>query len=185
MSQLEVALHEVSGVLESLSLPHMLIGGLAVAMWGTPRSTLDVDVSVWIDAAELAGMIGRITTRLPARVADPVAFSLETRVLPVETAGGVRADIVLASLPFEYEMIRRAVRKEVGSRFIPVASAEDLILMKAISEREKDLGDVRGLIRANRKALDLDYLRPRLQELADGLGRPEIVQVLGGELGAG
>ena len=48
MTQLEEALLEVASVLEWLSLPYMVIDALGVSMWGAPRATLDVDVSLWV-----------------------------------------------------------------------------------------------------------------------------------------
>jgi len=49
MSELEAALIEVAEALDACGLPYVLIGGLAVAVLGEPRSTLDVDVSVWTE----------------------------------------------------------------------------------------------------------------------------------------
>src|SRR5258708_30272998 len=40
---------EVAAALEECEFSYVLIGGLAVAFSGEPRTTLDVDVSVWID----------------------------------------------------------------------------------------------------------------------------------------
>lgn len=68
-----------------MGLPCMLIGSLAVALWGAPRSTLDVDLSVW-DCRPLPDHT------------NPLAFARRTRVLPVETSSGLRTDIVFAPL---------------------------------------------------------------------------------------
>ncbi|HLX46658.1 MAG TPA: hypothetical protein VKR43_24585 [Bryobacteraceae bacterium] len=47
--------------------------------------------------------------------------------------------------------------------------------MKLISEREKDLADARAPVRRFGKTLDRQYLLPKLQELAEALGRPDIL----------
>ena len=49
MTSLEEALVEITAFCDELSIPYMLIGGLAMAAWDEPRATLDVDVSVWIE----------------------------------------------------------------------------------------------------------------------------------------
>ncbi len=61
---------------------------------------------------------------------------------------------------------------------IPIrfCTPEDLILHKIISERPKDLEDIRGVLAAQRGKLDLLYLEPRIRELADLLGRPAILE---------
>ena len=51
---------------------------------------------------------------------------------------------------------------------------EDLILLKIVSERERDRADVRGIARRQKGRLDLDYLEPRVRELAELLERPGI-----------
>ena len=49
MTQLERALVEITTILDELRIPYMLIGGLAVSLWGEPRATLDVDLSLWVE----------------------------------------------------------------------------------------------------------------------------------------
>jgi hypothetical protein len=48
MTEVESALLDVVAALDVCHLPYVLIGGLAVAILGEPRSTLAVDVSVWV-----------------------------------------------------------------------------------------------------------------------------------------
>lgn len=108
MTPLEEAVGEIASVLEAIPLPYMLVGGLAVTLWGAPRSTLDVDVSVWIEPEDLEERVQNVCSRLSARPADPLGFVTETHVLPVTTSRGVRADLIMASLPLEREMIERA-----------------------------------------------------------------------------
>jgi hypothetical protein len=58
MTELEAALIEVTAALDACGLPYVLIGGLAIAMTGEPRATLDVDVAVWAGAGPLDNKIG-------------------------------------------------------------------------------------------------------------------------------
>ena len=64
MTQLETALVEITSFLDRSGLPYMLIGGLAVAMWGEPRATLDVDLSVWVDPAGFDDAVQAILNQL-------------------------------------------------------------------------------------------------------------------------
>jgi hypothetical protein len=173
MTDLQSAVLEVASLLDELGYAYMLIGGLAVAMWGEPRATLDVDVSVWTAPGEFEDAVQRIAARVRT-VPDALEFARRTRVLPVATSHGVRADIVFAALPEERRMILRALWKPVGESRIRVASVEDLILMKLISERPKDLDDARRLVRRFRAELDRAYLEPKLLGLSEALARPEI-----------
>jgi hypothetical protein len=72
----------------------------------------------------------------------------------------------------------------VGGIEIRVAAVEDLILMKLISERPRDLDDARRLLRRFRGSLDAKYLEPQLSEFAEVLGRPDIVEIYQVEIGS-
>ena len=100
----------------------------------------------------------------------------ETRVLPLESHSGVRVDLIFGLLPFEREAVARATSIEVAGTEIRFCTPEDLILLKIISQREKDQADVQGILRQRFRDLDLEYLEPRIGELSELLSRPEISQ---------
>jgi hypothetical protein len=167
-------LAELCRVLEEARLPYMLVGGQANAIWGEPRATLDVDVTIW--AEDRPDAVDALASRFRALVSDPAAFVRDTRVLPLESSEGVRIDVIFGMLPFEQEAIRRARSISIGERAVRVCSAEDLILMKIVSERQRDLDDARGVALRRLNDLDLGYLEPRIGELASLLERPEIAE---------
>jgi hypothetical protein len=175
MIDLPAAVGEITSLLDELGYAHMLIGGLAVSLWGEPRSTLDVDLSVWVEPGQFTEAVKRIAARTRT-VEDAVEFVRRTRVLPVTTSQGVRADIVFAALEVEREMIARASWKQVGTGRIRVASVEDLIVMKLISERAKDFEDARRLLRRFRSGLDRTYLETILGNFAEALDMPDILE---------
>jgi len=86
MTQLEEALLEVSAILDELRIPYMLIGGLDVAQWEEPRSTLDIDITVWVEPERLDRSVSELCLRLAPKPKDPPAFVRETRVLPMITS---------------------------------------------------------------------------------------------------
>jgi hypothetical protein len=52
---------------------------------------------------------------------------------------------------------------------VHVVTPEDLILMKIISERPRDVADAEAIARRRIAELDLAYLEPRIRELATAL----------------
>lgn len=177
MTQLERTLIEITAILDELDVPYMLIGGLAVSMWGEPRATLDVDLSLWVEPADFESTVSALCARVAALPKNPLAFATETRVLPVSSSEGVRVDLVFAALDAEKQAIGRATPKQIDGKTVMVGSVEDLLLMKLISEREKDWEDARRLLRRFRDSIDRAYLEPRLTELAEALARPGIVDL--------
>ncbi len=174
MTAQEETLARLVQVLDTLNAPYMIIGGIANIVWGEPRATLDIDVTVWIEDAAIEGFINGLGEKLRVLVERPAAFVHETRVLPVESPAGVRIDVVFGLLPFEREAIDRAVAVDIGNVRVRVCTAEDLILMKIVSDRERDLTDARSIAQRRFQQLDREYLEPRIRELALLLERPDI-----------
>jgi len=175
MNDLEAAVGQAAAVFESLGIPYMLIGGLAVSAWGEPRATLDADFTVWTEPDDFERTVLRLGESFQCLTRNPAEFTRGTRVLPVRTQQETRMDIIFGSLPWEKEAIARAQRKELSRRSVAVASVEDLIVMKLFPERGKDADDARRLLIRFRGTLDQGYLEPLLSSLADSLARPEIL----------
>ncbi len=176
VTPLEEALLEAARFFEEESIPYMLVGGLANAVWGEPRATVDVDFTVWVEEARLRAVVLRMGEVFRPLPEDPLSFVQQTRVLPLENQHQVRVDVIFALLPFEREALARSIPVEIAGLPVPVVSPEDLVLMKVFSERSQDLEDAQAVIKRQRARLDLDYLRPRVRELAMLLHRPEIYQ---------
>ena len=175
MTELEDALLEAASALESCKLPYMLIEGLAVAAWGHARATLDVNLSVWAESDRLPETVACVCNHMAAKVNDPLRFVEDTRVLPLQSREGVRIDVIFGVLPLQREALGRAVTKEIAGRAVPVASIEDLLIMKLISERQKDRLDAEALVSRASNMIDRAYLLPKLEALAEALGRPDML----------
>ena len=174
MTDQEAALVAMAERLEILRIPYIVIGGMANAIWGEPRATLDVDVTVWVDDVEIPSVPERLADQFSILPEHPVDFVRQTRVLPIETRAGVRIDLIFGMLPFEWTAIQRGVSQLVAGKPVRFCTAEDLILHKIISHRDRDLQDVKAILHRLGPHLDRDYLEPRLQDLAEALERPDI-----------
>jgi hypothetical protein len=176
VKRLEEAVGEVGTFLESHRIPYMVIGGIANLVWGRPRTTGDVDVTVWVEEAATGDFVREVAAVFRVLVDDPASFVARTRVLPVETTPGVRAEFSFGLLPFEKEAIGRARPHRFGGRSVRVCTAEDLVLHKIASERPRDREDVRGILKERGKELDRRYLDLRVEQVARDLERPEILE---------
>ena len=176
MTSQEATLVSLVRLLEQHQIDYMIIGGIANAVWGEPRATLDIDVTISADTADALRIATLLESDFRVLASDPAPFVEETRVLPLESRSGVRVDLIFGLLPFEREAVARASSVEVAGRDVRFCTPEDLILLKIISRRDQDLADVRGIVQKRLSRLDLDYLEPRIEELAELLSRPEITQ---------
>jgi predicted nucleotidyltransferase len=150
-----------------------IIGGVAASLRGKARLTNDIDAVVLDQSAEDLLEGGR-RFGFVARIADAVEFAHNTRVLLLrfETTN-VPIDLSLGALPFEEEIIERSTLINVGGTKVRVASPEDLIIMKAIAGRPRDVMDIENILRAN-TGLDLDRVRHWVREFSAVLEMPEI-----------
>ncbi len=170
------AVGEITEFLTGLGLKHFVIGGIANAIWGQPRATLDADFKVIIGHRSISEVVVMLGDRFQFRVADPVAFAQDTYVAPIQASNQIAVDIVLGFLPYEEQAIARAVPiQHEGVSFV-VCTAEDLIIQKAISEREQDWSDIEGVLIRQGPDLDQEYVIRWLEQFAQTLQRLDIVQ---------
>lgn len=175
MNKFEDALKDVQEFLKKQGVPYMVIGGIGNLVWGEPRLTVDVDITVHISPVKERDFIREIESRFRILVENPDEFVKKTRVLPIEITENVRGDIIFSGLEYEKMAIERAVEVEISKNMkVRVCTAEDLIIYKAISEREKDWQDIEGILLRRGALLDKKYLINWLSQFASALDKPGI-----------
>ncbi len=92
-----------------------------------------------------------------------------TRVIPVVHRSGLPVDVVLAGPGLEEEMFARERLRKIGRMEIPFIETGDLVVLKVLAGRPKDLEDVRALLRLHPSDLDVAVARERLGRLAEVL----------------
>lgn len=76
-------------------------------------------------------------------------------------------------LPFEVEMVERSKLHQVDSLQIRLPTPEDLIIMKAIAHRPKDMTDIEAIIISHPK-LDQKRIEFWVEQFAEVLETPEL-----------
>jgi hypothetical protein len=174
VTDLEQVLAEVARALDAAGVPYMVIGGMANAIWGKPRGTLDVDITVGLSADDVPRLLAILGEQVANAPPDPGAFARDTGVLPFTHRRGPRVELMLAFVSYAHEALARAVTIAIGGVPVKFCTPEDLILHKIISSRERDRSDVAALIALRRETLDRTYLDPHVHELAWLLEDPSI-----------
>ena len=144
--------------LEQHKIPYIVTGGQAVLLYGEPRLTRDIDLTVGISNKHLDKMI-QIAEQLKLKIIPKEIYSFvsDTMVLPVlDEKTGIRIDIVFSFTPYETQAIRRAKKINLNSVLVSFVSLEDLIIHKIFSGRPRDIEDLEIILKKN-KNLDLDY----------------------------
>jgi len=167
MNQILEAAVEVEHAVRAARFRFCFIGGVAVQRWGQPRMTADIDLTVLTGFGDEAPYVDALLGSFRGRIANAREFSLRHRTLLLFASNGVHVDVSLGAMPFEERSIERASPFAVSDRdSITTCSAEDLIVHKAFAGRDKDWGDIRGII-ARQSRLDHDLIWSELLPLLE------------------
>jgi hypothetical protein len=177
LAGLEDAMRALLSWSETSRVPMVIIGGVAVSMLSKPRTTKDVDAVVWLPDHEawpaflLSGKPHGIVPRIP----KALDFALGSRVLLLHhEASGVPIDLSMGALAFEENAVRRAVLTAVGDLRVPLPVPEDLLVMKAVAHRARDIADIESILRVH-PVVDEAWLLSTVREFAEALDSPEIL----------
>ncbi|MBI3995338.1 MAG: nucleotidyltransferase [Nitrospirae bacterium] len=179
LAPLVAVLRDLASWLQAGQVSGVVIGGVAASVLGRPRVTRDVDAMVLLDEGNWPKFLeaGARFGFIPRRP-DVLTFAKRARVLLVRhDPSGIDADVAIGSLPFEQEVVTRLQWIQIGGVNIPLPTPEDLVVMKAVANRPRDLGDIEGILDANPK-LDLRRVRRWVREFSSALESPEILRNL-------
>jgi hypothetical protein len=146
---------------------YLIIGGIAAGVIGEPRITADVDVDIVISRKDVPIFLDKAKKDgfrvIKARCLDLVE---RTGVFQIDYEG-FHIDFIIASTELEKEAFERAkILKLYGIRaFFP--TPEDLLLLKIIPGRDKDLLDAKSIALRHKGKLDTRYLKTWAMKLCD------------------
>jgi len=161
----EKLITEIGGALDGGGVPYMIIGGQAVLLYGSPRLTRDIDITLGADVSRLDEILSIIDSLgLKVIPKDIETFVKQTMVVPaIEESSGIRVDFIFSFTPYEAEAIKRARKVVINLREVRFASPEDLIIHKIFAGRAIDLEDVKVIVlKVNN--LDIQYIVRWLRE---------------------
>jgi hypothetical protein len=131
---LRITLVDVESLLASNHIPHALIGGLAVSLRGQPRATVDVDMVIAVDVERALELVVALEDSAFRPLFDDVTEVVQrSLILPLRhRLTGVKVDLSIGLSGFERHAVERAEICDVAGTSVPVATAEDLIIMEGI-----------------------------------------------------
>jgi len=158
----------------------MIVGGMAVFVWGRPRFTADIDIIIALEKKDAGKLVKILRTFGKAgyvseeAVNEAVSRKTEFNFIDGET--GVKIDFwILKNDAFGKSQMTRRVPRTFLRNKIYFISPEDLILSKLewhkISQSSKHLEDAESILRISKDKLDKNYLN----QWAKKLGVSEIL----------
>lgn len=163
----EELLIKIAGILEKLSIPYAVTGGIAVSAWGRTRFTADIDIAVELFSEKLGELASELLKIDKDVYVDELSMqhALEKKgeFNFIHPASGLKVDFwVLKGNPFDKEEIKRRIQKDFSGQNIFFITPEDLILRKLLwykmTESDRQLEDIRSVFERQKK-LDMKYIK--------------------------
>jgi hypothetical protein len=156
----------IEAALRASRIPHAFGGAIALAYYATPRATIDIDINVFVKSE---GADEVLTTLARLGVDEPT----DRESIRLRREGQTR--IHWASTPidlfFSYDafhdacMERRRAFPFGEGETIHVLAAEDLLIFKAIFDRDKDWRDIAELVYSALDELDSEWITSWLERI--------------------
>lgn len=166
-------LHALLRATARASLRWYVGGAQAVAVYGGPSGTADVEVTI-----DAAGRANRELLELLAsegivpRNVGFDGFLTTSRLMPlVHGASAVAVDVTLAADP-EQAFLARTKLANIAGVEVPILRVEDLIATKMLASRRKDREEVLIILEERRDKIDVEQVRSVLRELDAALDEP-------------
>lgn len=164
----------VTTALETLNIPYLITGGMAVFVWGRPRFTADIDIVVELKredvdkletALTLLGEKGYIDKQVMQE-----ALAHEGEFNFIDGVTGVKVDFwVLKKSAFDRSRLARRVKKVILNKTIFFSSPEDLLLAKLIwfkqSDSTKQREDIESILAVSGTQLDKPYIEEWVEKM--------------------
>lgn len=164
-------LERIALSLDERQIPNMVVGGQAVLIYGEPRLTRDIDITLGVGPERLADVLALArASGWRVLVEKPEEFVQRTLVLPLDDPpSGIRIDLIFSYSAYERQALERAHQVSIGKATVRFAAPEDVIVHKVIAGRPRDMEDVRSIL-TKRTNLDRAYICHWLAEFDRSLG---------------
>ncbi|MBI5169903.1 MAG: hypothetical protein HZA61_10475 [Candidatus Eisenbacteria bacterium] len=178
MTEAIVFLTSLTDEFDRLGIAHCLGGSWASTLHGHPRQTLDVDLIVELDGAQIPMLTRTLTGRgwYVSETAMREAVEHRSSFNVIAPESGMKADcFVLGTSAFDRQEFEGRTKRIVDSASgleLPVKSPEDTVLRKLLWYRDtggtsdRQWSDVLGVLAVRGPSLDRGYL----ERWADQLG---------------
>jgi hypothetical protein len=163
----EIILERISNILNTLEIPHAVVGSVASSRFGLHRATMDVDIVTDLQPAQILGLI---TALRPDFYVDEVlileAITQHSSFNALHLETGTKLDFFILK-PREYDRV--ALNRRSNER-LSFMTAEDVLLGKLEWFRlgdetsERQWNDILGILRTQPN-LDFEYLNKWAQTI--------------------
>lgn len=159
----EKILKKIIPLLENLGIDYMLTGGLAVSMWGRPRSTADIDIVLEIQPKDKKIIFNLFKKDFYiSEEALDAAISKHSQFNIIDFESGSKVDFYVRGKDnYEQKRFQRKKRQNILGIDVNLISPDDLILIKLLWYKEggstRHLEDAESILKISK--IDIEYIK--------------------------
>jgi len=156
---------EIIGVqFDAVGIPYAIGGAIAYGFWGIPRTTLDVDMNLFVEPSELPGafdVLEKIGFHFDRQISMKKAINdgMFQAIWGKPPRSFLKLDVFTPSIEFSMEAKRTRVKKPIGDSEVWVLSAEAICIFKLLFFRTKDCADIEAILQVQGEQLNCEYVR--------------------------
>ncbi len=176
---LQTTLADAIRFLDHRQIPYALIGDLAASLQGEPRVTADVDAVIGTTVEDALKLLNNLEGS-PFEPLFPGVDEVvrQAFILPLRhRKTGVKVDLSIGLSGFEQQLIERAERVTVAGESLRIATSEDLVVMKLLAGRPRDIQDAQGIAVVRGEQLDWAYCQKTAVELGTAVDQDLATQL--------
>ena len=154
---------------DNIRMDYILIGGLAVSIWGEPRATVDIDFLISLKTDDFDFLTEKLkqSDRFIFVHDKPMIFGkISFLRATLKSNPDISVDFLFADDEFKNEALKRKETVRIDDFSINIAAPEDLIILKFLSGRGQDRLDAEKILEIQKEHLDREYM----QRWAERLG---------------
>lgn len=148
----------LNAALAERGIPYAFGGAIALNYHREPRSTLDIDVNIFLAPEHEETVLSALSGVYDLADSEKIGRDLRRDGQARSSWGVTYVDLFLANTDFHASMAQRVQRQPFGETTIPVLSIEDLLICKALFDRAKDWVDIEAVAKTRRGDLDRPYI---------------------------
>lgn len=145
-------------ILETLSIPYAIMGGVAYGYWVEERFTKDLDLAILLEKQKWQALkiyLEKMPDLKLDRVLQEEGFHVPYLIRLSYYNQAI--DLLIGLTEFEKSMLSRRLEVDWYGQKVQIASPEDIIVSKLIADRSQDRLDV-GKFLLHLTGLDFSYI---------------------------
>lgn len=164
---------EAAGLQDQLrdnGLEFFFVGGISLQVWGQPRLTTDIDLTVFTGLVDEDERIKWLLSRFRPLIGteeSTLQFARRRRVLLLQTESSTEIDVMLGGLADLSEELRRSSYQQfTPEHSLKICSADTLIAMKTVAGRMQDMADIETVV-VKQDRIDWEYIDAYLDQVME------------------